>query len=316
MWTSTRSTTSARPRARAQIEAARARGKRAMVRLQINHTVECATAPNWPLIANLYEKFANLRALGVEDAMTSWNFGCNPDTLNTFAFTRFFREPEWRDAEEFLDVVAREYFGVVDGAAVGRAWCAFGDAVRPYPFGFGLLYFSPFNFACAAPLPDHDTRTRPMRLWNFTAPGEEGDMFEQSVEPYGLAEVVDRLGLMHSAWAPAVTAYAAALAAATEEAHAEQELNVARYFGHLVHSAWVFFSWFGWRYHRDTVPGLDAAAMRQRLAAELENLEAVAALLERDQRLGLYEEDRKYYVTPILVRAKRTDIAKLMEALG
>ena len=303
------------PRAREQIETARQSGKRAMIRIQINHTVEFATAPNWPLIANLYRKLANLRAIGISDAMAAWNFGNNPDTLNVFALSRFLRQPEWRDEEAFLETVACDYFGLADGRPAAKVWRAFGEAVKPYPFGFGILYFSPFNLACAYPLPNHEPRTESMQLWCFETRGRQGDMLEQSLEPYGLAEIVERLGTMYKLWHPAVAEYEVTLAGATDRSHADQELNVARFFGHLVHSAWVLFSWFGWRYYPATVPSLDVESMRQRLRSELQNLDDAAALLERDSRLGFYEEDRKYYVSPALVRAKRMADAKLLETL-
>ena len=303
------------PRARAQIEIARDSGKRAMIRIQINHTVESSTAPNWPIIANIYRKLANLRELGVSDAMASWCFAITPDTLNVFAFSRFLREPEWRDEDEFLETVARDYFGIEDGRAVAQTWHAFGDAIKPYPFGFGVMYFSPFNLACAYPLPNHEPRIRPMEVFCITEDGKQGDMLEQSVEPYGVAEVVERLGLVYDAWTAAVAEYQNALAVATISEHAEQELNVARYFSHICHSGWVLFSWFAWRYHRDAIPDLDKDAVRTRLEAELRNLDDVAVLLERDSRLGFYEENQEYFVTPKLVRAKRESDAALLESL-
>jgi hypothetical protein len=55
--------------------------------------------------------------------------------------------------------------------------------------------------------------------------------------------------------------------------------------------------------------------MRQRLGSELQNLDDAADLLECDSRLGFYEEDRKYYVSPALVRAKRMSDAELLETL-
>lgn len=303
------------PRAREQIKTARQSGKRAMIRIQVNHTVEFATAPNWPLIANLYRKLANLRALGVSDVMAAWNFGNNPDTLNVFALSRFLRQPEWRDENTFLETVACEYFGLADGRAAAKCWWSFGEAVKPYPFGFGILYFSPFNLACAYPLPNHEARTESMEVWCFETRGRQGDRLEQSVEPYGIAEIVERLGRMYKLWHAATAEYEVAVANATERSHADHELNVVRFFGHLVHSAWVLFSWFGWRYYPATVPSLDVESMRQRLRSELQNLDQAATLLERDSRLGFYEEDRKFYVTPALVRAKRMSDAELLETL-
>ena len=89
---------------------------------------------------------ARLRELGVDDVMAAWCFGNSLDTVNTFAFGRFF-DRAWRDEDEFLETVAREYFGLADGRAVADAWRAFGGAAEPFPFGFGILYFSPFNVA-------------------------------------------------------------------------------------------------------------------------------------------------------------------------
>lgn len=154
-----------------------------------------------------------------------------------------------------------------------------------------------------------------MRIWNFETNGRLGDMLEQSVEPYGLAELVCRLGLMQQSWNTALTKYRQALNAAENRKHAWEELNVACYFGYLAHSAWVLFSWFAWRYHREVIPDLGASRMRLRLKAELNRLVKLEQLLEHDPRLGFYEEDQKYYVTPALVRAKRRSDAKLLKIL-
>ena len=105
------------------------------------------------------------------------------------------------------------------------------------------------------------------------------------------------------------------LAPAAQTSRGEQERNVACYFGHLVHSAWVLFSWLAWRHHPDAVAGLDTAAMCARLEAEQTNLAEVAALLERDSRLGFYEEAQRYYVTPDSVRAKRQADAAILTRL-
>jgi hypothetical protein len=303
------------PRARGQIEAARRSGKRAMARFQVNHTIECATAPNWPLIANLYRKLAALGELGVTDVMASWNFGSNPDTLNCFAFDQFWRR-DATDEDDFLRSVAEDYFGLPDGSAVAKAWQAFGEAVRSYAFGFGMLYFSPFNRGCAYPLPDYEPRQQSMIAWHMDFREPLGDMLEQCVAFCGLAAVIDRLGIMQERWTEAVKQYEPALAPAAQASRGEQERNVACYFGHLLHSAWVLFSWLAWRHHPDAVAGLDTAVMRARLEAEQTNLAEVAALLERDPRLGFYEEAQRYYVTPDGVRAKGRADAAIRARLG
>ncbi|HCN10703.1 MAG TPA: hypothetical protein DIT01_22485, partial [Lentisphaeria bacterium] len=211
--------------------------------------------------------------------------------------------------------VAEDYFGLPDGSAVAKAWQAFGEAVRSYAFGFGMLYFSPFNRGCAYPLPDYEPRQQSMIAWHMDFREPLGDMLEQCVAFCGLAAVIDRLGTMHERWTEAVRQYERALAPAAQTPRGEQERNVACYFGHLVHSAWVLFSWLAWRHHPDTVAGLDTAVMCARLEAEQTNLAEVAALLERDPRLGFYEEAQRYYVTPDSVRAKRQADAAILTRL-
>lgn len=293
------------PRARGQFEAARQSGKRAMARLQINTTTEYFTAPNWPLIANLYRKLSNLRDLDITDIMAAWCFGYDLDTVNAFALARFSSGGLWGDEGEFLECVAREYFGLTDGRAVADAWRGFSRAAEPFPFGFGILYLSPFAMACAYPLPNHEPRTRPMGIWNFEPDYVLGDMLEQCLEPYGLETIVERFDVMQQTWRAAVADYAQALREAVDLARARRELNTARFFGHLAHSAWVLFSWLAWRYHPGAVPGLDTTAMRARLEAEQHNLDQAATVLESDSRLGFLEEFNRHCITPDGVRAKR-----------
>jgi len=302
------------PRCRDQLALARRHGRRAMVRLQINNTVEMATAPNLPVVANLFRKLRAVHELGFGDMLAGWNFGCRTDTVNVSAATRFFSDPSAGDETAFLSGLAADYFGLAHGDDVARVWRAFGQAMQPYPFTFSFLYFGVFNCSLVYPLPDHEPRTRSMKVWNFDSDGH-GDRLEESLPPLSLAGMCARLRALWYGWSSARADYEQALHNAARADRATAELNVSRYVEHLAHSAWVIYTWFAWRYHRHAVPNLDVDAVRHCLAGELNNLGRAGMLLASDPRLGFYEEDATYYVTPQKIRDKRIATARLLERL-
>ena len=301
-------------RCREQLTLARRDGRRVMVRTQINNTVEMATAPNLPLAVNLFKKCSALRQLGAEEFLASWGFGCDLQTLNVALVKTFFQSSGSVDLNSFLTRFAADYFGLRYGQPVVRAWQSFSRAVEPFPFGFGFLYFGPFNCSLVYPLPDHEPRTRSMKIWNFDTEGW-GDRIEETLPPLSMEEMLQRLEAMHTGWAEALELYRSALSGATCPARATAELNVARYFKHLAHSTWTIYSWFAWRYHRESTPYLTENEVKARLREELANLEAAKILLAEDDRLGFYEENQMYYATPSAIHRKRKSVRDLLQSL-
>ena len=299
-------------RCREQLALARQTGRRPMVRMQTNTTVEMTTAPNFPLVASLYRKLRAMADAGAADTMATWNFGARIETANFAAIARFFAHPEQDDEAAFLSDLACDYFGVNDGQPVADVWRHFSDAMASYPFGFGFMYFGPFNCALAYPLPDHDDRNRPMKIWCFSTPGEMGDRLEESYAPFTLAEMLGRLELIQSAWSLACDDYETALADARQQERAQAEVNVARYVNHLLVSTWVIFSWFAWRYYPDSHPAITRNEIARRLELELANLDAAADLLTGDRRLGYYEETQSYAISPQDIAAKRREVQSLL----
>jgi hypothetical protein len=302
-------------RCRAQLDLARNAGRRPIVRHQTNTTVELTTCPNFPLVANLYRKLRAIHETRAAGAMSSWNFGAKLDTVNFAALGRFYADPDQADEATFLSDLACDYFDLDQGRAVAAVWQQFAEAVKPYPFTFGFLYFGPFNCALNYPLPNDEQRDRPMKLWCFSTPFEMGDRLEESHAPLTLAQMLDRLERMQVAWHAASADYSAALATARQRQRARAEHNVARYFEHLLVSTWVIFSWLAWRYHPEVEPCITRAEMARRLELELANLAAAGDLLTSDRRFGYYEETQTFVNHPRDIAAKRVAVQALRDAL-
>jgi len=302
-------------RCRDQLTLAKQTNRRPIVRFQTNTTVELTTCPNFPLVASLYRKLRAVTEAGASDMMATWNFGATLDTVNFAALTHFFACPDQDDELTFLSDLACEYFGLADGRPVADVWRQFSEAVEAYPFGFGFMYFGPFNCALAYPLPNHKDRNRPMKLWCFTTPREMGDRLEESHAPLPLAEMLNRLELIHNAWSQACDGYEAALATASQRQRAQAEVNVARYFDHLLVSTWVIFSWLAWRYYPDAHPAITRDEIARRLNLELANLDAARELLTSDRRLGYYEETHVQINSVEDIATKRGEVQHLLDAL-
>jgi hypothetical protein len=72
---------------------AQKRGLKVITKLQVGTTHELATAPNLPLLGNLYDKAKYIRENNLAGFMGCWNFG-NMITANTAAFNYFLDQKE------------------------------------------------------------------------------------------------------------------------------------------------------------------------------------------------------------------------------
>ena len=246
--------------------------------------------------------------------MGCWNFGCSM-TLNTFALGLFVREAVPHGEKEFLEQLAREYFGPVDQERILTAWEAFCKSFEQFPFSIPMLYWSVMNYAPAFAL-SSTYQAKPLApSWMKTQPSEWGDRLEDCYGPFTLDEIISGFEVMVELWDAGLAKYRAALsrkAMETEQqaCHRIEELSCANMIGcHLRCSLGVF------RFHRWRLAAMARLGLlppcrtplddqaRAIIQAQITHCKETLPLVEQDRRLGFHQEAQAWLYDAERIRA-------------
>ena len=181
------------PRATAHWALARAAGLKTVAKVQVNNTWELSAVPYLPVLDLVAQHASNLAAAGVDGLMLSWSLGGYPSP-NLEVVRQFGRSPR-PTAEAVLDGVARSRFGP-DGAKDARkAWTAFSNAFREFPFDCGVLYTAPMQYGPSNLLYATPTGYR------ATMTGFPYDDLDTWRGPYPATVFADQFAKMAEGWA-------------------------------------------------------------------------------------------------------------------
>ena len=129
--------------------AAKANGLPTTAKVQANCSWEIAAFPYLPVMDLVAEHAHNLVREGVDGVVLSWSHGCCPaPNLSVF------RDVRKADADKgaVLDRLAAGLYGREAVGAVRKAWTAFADGYRAFPFSVSVAYSGPQHMGPANPL--------------------------------------------------------------------------------------------------------------------------------------------------------------------
>ena len=135
------------PRAAKHWALARQAGLKTVAKCQFNNTWELSAVPYLPVLDLVAEHCHGLAAAGVDGLMMSWSLGGYPSP-NLEVAARFNVSPP-PSKEAVLDAVAAARFGPDGAPHARRAWTAFSEAFREFPFHIGVLYRAPQQYGPA-----------------------------------------------------------------------------------------------------------------------------------------------------------------------
>ena len=135
------------PRATRHWELARRRGLKTIAKIQASTTWELGAVPYIPVVETIATHAGNLRTAGVDGLMLSWTLGGYP-SAGFEAVLEMGRDHN-PTVEDTLGTVAGRRFGPKLAPAVVKAWRAFSQAFKAFPFHIGVLYRSPVHLGPA-----------------------------------------------------------------------------------------------------------------------------------------------------------------------
>jgi len=142
------------PRATKHWALAKRAGLKTVAKVQMNSTWELSAVPYLPVMDLIAEHCGNLASAGVDGIMLGWTLGGYPSP-NLEIAQRFGERPT-PTKEAVLDAVARSRFGPEGAPHARKAWTAFSNAFREFPFHAGVVYrcpaqYGPSNLLYASP---------------------------------------------------------------------------------------------------------------------------------------------------------------------
>jgi len=267
------------------LEAAQQCGLEVMAKLQFGTTHELATVPNLPIMGNVFAKADAVRRMKLSGFMGCWNFG-NMITANTAGFNAFLSGQLPSDRMAALTEFAAEYFPGCRAGEVAAAWLKFGEAMNCYPFSIPFLYAGPANFSFILPMEPAPLTGKPVgRSWLLD---ERGDDMSAALVDYSIDEVIAGFEQLTGLWEEGLARFRQAVGTSV---HAEEELNTATVCYHMFHSIVNFSKVYRLRKNWSACK---LSEYRVIIADELENLQAVLPILERDSRFGYHIEAHGY----------------------
>ena len=286
------------PRATRHWALAKQRGLKTVAKVQFNNTWELSSVPFLPVLDLIAEHCENLTHADVDGTMLSWTLGGYPSP-NLQVAHRFSTLPG-ADKESVLDATATDRYGTAAAPHVRRAWTAFSDGFRQFPYNGELLYMAPHQMGPANLLYGEPTG------YGATMVGIPYDDLNRWRGPYPPEILAEQFEKVAATWATGLDHFQQAVKVAPDDKRAitEADLGIAR-------AAYLHFASAGNQVRfilaRDALrqanlPSSDKQALRQQTQALLNQESELACqlftILQRDSRIG-FEASNHYFYVPL-----------------
>lgn len=135
------------PRALAHWRYAKQAGLKTVAKIQVNASWEMAVVPAVPVLELVAQHAENLTSAATDGVMLSWSLGGYPS-----ANLELFQSYRPGQQETGLRQLAEKHYGKQAALTVCRAWHAFSEAFKEFPYNGGTLYSGPQHMGPANPL--------------------------------------------------------------------------------------------------------------------------------------------------------------------
>ncbi len=302
------------PRATRHWALARQAGLKTVAKIQANNTWELSAVPYLPVLDLVAEHGANLAGARIDGTMLSWTLGGYPSP-NLDVVQHLGRTPT-PEKGAVLDAVARERYGHGGAPHVRKAWTAFSEAFREYPYNGSVLYqcpvqVGPSNLLYAAPTG-----------YRATMVGFPYDDVDGWRGPYPAEVFVNQFAKVASGWKAGLAELQRAVAAAPPDRAADARAEMA-----FAEAAWLHFrsvvNQAKFTLARNALlagdkppapadrPGL-AERMRTAAMDEVDAARRLYTLARQDSRIG-YEASNHYYYVPVDLVEKVVNCRHVLE---
>lgn len=285
-------------------------------KLQACNSFEVSTVPYVPVPGNLYQKYAQMRSLGVTSVMQCWYIGSLPSLMNRAAASVLPFAPEGQNEEDVLLPLARRDWGAQHAPEVVRAWNRFAEAYSNYPLTNAFQYYGPMHDGIAWPLHLMPVHQNLSPVWKLEYPPSGDRIGECFSGSHTLEEMLELCRRMSDGWQEGLQILRTLKPEYTGEPVRMQDLATAEALGIQFRSGYNILRFYDLR-ERVLYGGTEAApALLEKLRAivneEIENTTAMVALCAQNPYLGFQAEAEGYKYFPERLRWRETQLRGLL----
>ena len=303
-------------------ELAKSNGTEVSAKIQTGNSHEVATVPYIPVPSLLYQKFSEMKRLGVTHTMLCWYFGSYPGLMNKSAGELSF-EPFPKDENTFLHQLATIYWRKEDVSKVVEAWKYFSKGYENYPLINLFQYYGPMADGPVWPLLLKPMDTPLSPTWQIGSSRTRkpwppsGDRVGECIgDVMTLKETVELAHRMSTAWDHGVDILNGIEHHYRNEPERILEIGVARALGIQFRSGYNILHFYLLREEMLRMEGRERLNILKQLGhiinEELDLDKQLIELCEKDSRLGFHSEAEGYKYFPEKLRWRMQQLKNLL----
>ena len=274
-------------------------------KLQVACSHEVATIPFVPSPGLLYAKYKAMRELGVEHGALCWYFGNYPGLMNKASGYLACHEFDTSEEEFLTELAESQWPG--KGAEIAEIWKIYEEAYSNYPLENMFQYYGPMHDGLVWPLHLRYAGRELPRTWkpDYQA---AGDAIGEALKAHTLGEAVILLDKMNTLWHKGTEKLLKLSSLFAGNPEREQDFSLGEALDLHFRSAYNIL-----RFYQMRLSLLRGAKDWENILSNMEaicreeaaNSRRMAALCEKDSRLGYHSEAEvyKYFPGKLLWRA-------------
>ncbi|HQE81947.1 MAG TPA: hypothetical protein PLM14_03035 [Candidatus Hydrogenedentes bacterium] len=286
-------------------------------KLQACNSFEASTVPYIPVPGNLYQKYREMRRLGVTSVMQCWYMGNMPSVMHRAAASVLPFAPEGITEDEFLMELARRDWGPAHAERVVRAWRRFAEAYDNYPITNAFQYYGPITDGVVWPLhlrPVHKNLS-PVWIQEFPPSGDRiGECFSGN---HTLEEMLELCKRMSDTWQAGLDDLLELQPLCANDVERQRDITVAQALGIQFRTGYNILHFYDLRERLLYDSAAPKAGLLEELRAiaeeEIENSAKMAALCEMNPFLGFQAEAEGYTYSPAELRWRAERLRDMLQ---
>ncbi len=297
-------------------------------KLQVCNSFEISTVPYVPVPSKLYQKYREMRRLGVTTVMQCWYIGNMPSLMNRAAASELPFSSEEVAEEDFLLELARRDWGPDLAPSVVRVWRLFAEAYDNYPLTNAFQYYGPMHDGIVWPLHLKPAHKNLSPIWKLEYPPSGDRIGECFSGTHTYAEVLELCRRMSSTWQKGLSLLDEIKPQFASDPERLRDITVAEALGIHFRSGYNILRFYNLREQllygpQATQPDL-LEQIREIVEEEIENSKKMEILCKRNPFLGFQAEAEGYKYFPAKLRWRvdllqellRTELAKAAQSIA
>ncbi|NOY42199.1 MAG: hypothetical protein GXP26_10225 [Planctomycetes bacterium] len=281
-------------------------GAEMAAKLQACNSFEVSTVPYVPVPSKLYQKYREMRRLGITTVMQCWYIGNMPSVMNWAAASELPFSSKELTEDEFLLELARRDWGPGHAPSLVRAWQLFEKAYDNYPLTNAFQYYGPMHDGIVWPLYLKPVHKNLSPIWKLEFPPSGDRIGECFSGTHTFDEALELCRRMSGTWQEGLEILQKIKPQYANDPARLRDITVAEALGLHFRSGYNILRFYNLRerlLYETEAPREDLLKQLQEIVEEeIENSTTMATLCESNPFLGFQAEAEGYKYFPAKLR--------------